>query len=424
MNILHITTHMGGGVGHAISGLVLHDKQNVNGIVLLQKPEKTKYVDLCIEDGVAVYTGDSVDVISTLMSKADIVILHWWHHPVMCKFLYCFPDVPVRLVLWSHVSGCTYPLLFDHFIDKFAKVFFTSKYSLENMSWSESVHEKICNNSSIIYGLGDLPEMLQKKEYGIKHGKFKIGYVGTLARSKIHPEFPCMCKKILSVVPNAEFYLLGDMDSGAWILDEANQHGITDHIHFEGFADNVNKCLTDFDVFGYPLNPYHFGTTENSILEAMSVGLPVVLLDQATEKYIVTHKKDGILANGTDDYIEWISFLAANESLRRQLGFNASKSVYEKFSFKKNLECFQKEVNTIALNEPKRICFDDVLGDTPYDWFLSAVSERDKAFLKKCTYYDLPFIFSEKSKSSIVHFADSYPQDQRLKESMRLLRGH
>ena len=40
MNILHITTHMGGGVGHALSDLTLWDKQNKHKIIILQKPEK------------------------------------------------------------------------------------------------------------------------------------------------------------------------------------------------------------------------------------------------------------------------------------------------------------------------------------------------------------------------------------------------
>ena len=306
MKILHITTHMGGGAGHAISDLVLHDKQNCHCIILLQKPEKTKYIDLCIENGIDVFVEVSIKIIVDLMKKTDIVILHWWHHPLMCRFLNDFPEEPVRLILWSHISGCTYPLLSYRFASKFFKIFFTSQYSLENPNWLESEREKICNMSCVIWGLSEVSAMQSKCDYRLKNDKYKIGYTGTLARSKIHPEFPTICKKILDAVPKAEFYLLGDKESGAWMIDKLQKLGIADKVHLEGDVNNVNDWLRDFDIFGDPLNPYQFATTENSILEAMSVGLPVVLLNQATEKYIVTHKEDGILADGIDDYVAWI----------------------------------------------------------------------------------------------------------------------
>ncbi len=421
IRIIHITTHMGGGVGHAISDLVIHDTRNQHTIILLQKPEKSQYIDLCIKNNIRVFVEDSISEIKLLIAEADIVILHWWHHPIMCKFLYNFPEVFVRLVLWSHISGCTYPMISYQFANKFTRIFFTSKYSLDNSNWTEQERKNIYNKSNIIYGLGELSLMQQKSDYRLKNDKFKIGYVGTLAKSKLHPQFPISCQKILKVLPNAEFYLLGDIESGEWIRTEARELGILDKMHFEGFVDNVNEWLKKFDIFGYPLNPYHFATTENSILEAMSVGLPLVVLNQATEKYIVTHNEDGLLANGIENYVACVIQLAKSEQLRKLLGIHAIKNVYEKFSFKKNVQQFQSEVNKIVLLESSKINFRDILGDEPYNWFLSAVSEKDKSSLFKHQYHKLSPIFIEKTKSSIVHFARSYPENEMLQKHVNLL---
>lgn len=405
---------MGGGVGHAISDLVVHDRRNRNDIVLLQKPEKTKYIDLCIENGIKVYIEASIDKIADKMRNVDIVILHWWHHPVMCRFLHDFPNIPVRLVLWSHISGCTYPMISYEYANKFSRIFFTSKYSLENSNWTNDEKREIIEKSDVIYGLGELSHMQPKLDYGLKSDNIKIGYTGTLTKSKICPEFPVICRKILNVIPNAEFFLLGDKESGAWMRDELLKLGIEDRVHFEGWVDNVNERLIDFDIFGYPLNPYHFGTTENSILEAMSVGLPIVLLNQATEKYIVTHNEDGILADGIEDYVDWVVELIKSEQMRKQLGRNAARSVWDKFSFKKNLERFQSEVNAIASLELSRVNFIDILGNESFDWFISAVSKEDRHILANGELNKIQPIFIEESKSSIIHFASVYPEDERL----------
>lgn len=416
MKILHIASHMGGGVGHAISDLVLWDKQNYHRIVILQKPEKRQYIKKCEENGIDIDEEPTMECIENLMRHTDIVILHWWHHPVMCKFLYDFPDIPVRLVLWSHISGCSYPTLTYQFANKFSKIFLTSEYSLENPYWSEKERKEIADKACIVYGLGQLTKMEQKQDYNINDNTVKIGYVGTLAKSKIHPEFPIICKKILEAVPNVEFYLLGDCESGEWIRNQVKALGITDKIHFEGFVDNVNEWLIQFDVFGYPLNPYHFGTTENSILEAMSVGLPVVLLKQATEKYIVTQDEDGILADGVDGYVSSVVKLVQNEKLRKKLGFKATQSVQKKFSFENNLEHFQRMVKETASLQPQKIDFSNIMGNSPFNWFLSAVHSEDKIPLEKHQYDKMQPILLEKSKSSILHFAVSYPADDKLQE--------
>jgi hypothetical protein len=223
-----------------------------------------------------------------------------------------------------------------------------------------------------------------------------------------------ICKKILELLPSAEFYLVGDKESGTWIENQAKTLGIEQKIHLIGFVDNVNEWLMSFDIFGYPLNPYHFGTTENSILEAMSVGVPIILFNQATEKYILTDNEDGILADGIEDYVVSVVRLANNERLRRQLGENAAINLCRKFSFEKNLQKFQNEVEKMGKQKPTEKSFHDVLGPSPYNWFCSAMNEKDRRVLTMRKYDEMEPIFLEESKSSILHFARSFPEDEKL----------
>ena len=56
---------------------------------------------------------------------------------------------------------------------------------------------------------------------------------------------------------------------------------------FTGFVENVVKLYEQMDVFGYPLNPNHFGTGEQALREAMFVGLPIVAFENPCEKEII-----------------------------------------------------------------------------------------------------------------------------------------
>lgn len=69
------------------------------------------------------------------------------------------------------------------------------------------------------------------------------------------------------------------------------------------FVENVAEPYEQMDVFGYPLNPRHFGTGEQAVREAMFVGLPIVAFDNLCEKEIIQNGVTGLLVKDTEEYI-------------------------------------------------------------------------------------------------------------------------
>ena len=409
--ILHITTHMGGGIGRTISDLVTTERNNEHRIVMLQFPEKDVFVNKCTIAGIMVKCVDfnnenrTFRELEDFLEWCDVVVIHWWHHPIMCKVLCKFPKVPVRVILWSHVSGCSYPYLTPELIDESDWLFVTSECSWENYFWSRKERADIRAKSTKMYGLGKLNQMKEKKKYKLNDTELRIGYIGTFTRSKMHPQFTKMCYEIIKQIPNVKFYLIGDKESGKWIQYEAQEFGIEKYISFEGYVNNVNDYLLSFDIFGYPLNPYHFGTTENSVLEAMSVGLPVVLMNQSAERYIVENHVDGILAKDEQDYVKYIVLLAHDEKVRKRLGQAAKQKIAQAYDYNKHICKFQEKVEFVVCNFEKRTRnFQKILGDTPWQWMLSGTNPKDKILLNEGRLTELPFIFHENSKSSLKHF--------------------
>ena len=57
--VLHITAHLGGGAGKAISGILKYLNQYENTVLLLDEPTETKYVECCKSNGVNVAVAPS-----------------------------------------------------------------------------------------------------------------------------------------------------------------------------------------------------------------------------------------------------------------------------------------------------------------------------------------------------------------------------
>ncbi len=425
---------MGGGVGNALSSLVAYEGVNskesmLHTIIILEDAINKRYINVCVENEITVLMAGKVDV-GLEISKADIVIIHWWNHPAMASFLVSFPDVKSRVILWSHVNGCNYPCLPFEFLNLMDRVLFTTPFSYENTLWTNHQRELIKKNSSIIYGLGDYSNLLPISEIKKhKNEKFNIGYIGTLSKNKIHPNFIEYCHHVYLKVPNAFFIMVGDEAQMNILLSEANKYGIADRFEFTGYSNQIASELSRFDVFAYPLNPDHFGTTENVLIEAMASGIPVVALNHNTEKYIIGNGQNiGLLANDKSDYADCIKLLHDDEVLRKTISKNAKIYIQENFTFSKNINYFRGALQSV-ISVPKKIYnFKKVMGQKPYEWFLTFLGKDKNYFsdtifsesleirnkseeqVKKCR-----LILRESNKSSISHFSEYFPDDKYLK---------
>ncbi|MDR0608659.1 MAG: glycosyltransferase family 4 protein [Planctomycetaceae bacterium] len=399
MKIVHITPHLGTGIGNAYWGITrrVAGVECSHAIVLLEKPEKTFFVDRVRKNGCTIFENPTELEIVTLLKNADIVQINWWHHPLMAKFLDDFPDIPVRLVCWIHVSGCTYPYLRTDFLSRFEQVFFTTPYSYENKEVAEWVqddgggHDK----TSVIYGMGDVSHFFEvKQEY---HRNFHIGYLGTLDFNKLHPDFVKYCATVSAIADNIKFVMIGDASNKNIILQQAIQHGIADRFEFHGFCEDVGKELSQLDCMGYLLNPYHFGATENVVLETMAAGVPVILMNQNTEKYIVENNKNGFLIHNPDEYYTIIELLYRNPKERSRIAKNAKVRIEKNYSTEDNTKKLYSFYEKMMQYSKQTKKFRNIFGNSPSDWFLHFV-EHERAMFHENRLTELPEIFKGNRK--------------------------
>lgn len=427
VKILHLAVHMGGGVGKAISGVCIgSEKKYHTDIVLLEKPNDYFYVNQARKNGISVYVMPEYNQLDKLISMADIVIINWWGHPLMIRFLQNFPQKLCRCIIWNHVNGCTYPYLPAEFLLKFSGIMFTTPYSYSNNMWSEYERECIARLSDVVYGMGNFtPSEIQAKSNYLHGEKFIIGYLGTIDYAKINRNFLDYYEEAIKSIPDIKICMLGHVSDE--IQKEITARNLDTYFELPGHVNDIEEYIYQFDVFAYLLTPENYATTENALLEAMAYGIPIVVLDNELEKHIIKNNVNGYVVSDVNEFRERIAFLHDVQNAER-IGCSAREFVINEYSADKNVDRYDV-ICQAALSEHKKIyAFTDILGSDGYEAFAyfsqtagniitEMVRSNSSGVLDK-----LNPIFYSANKGSLYQYFRYYPDDERLRKMVDFFR--
>lgn len=329
---------MGGGVGSVLRSYLqyetssgLHEHQLI-ALETLNAQSK----DLLSNLGIAFFEGIYHDKrkLNDLVSESDVLLLHWWNHPLLQDLLLNFEIPENRMVIWCHISGSESPnVICDYILDLPDRFIFTTPLSkftpsvASNFSragkqltyiWStmgfESIESQFIENSN-------------KGDQVIK----KIGYVGNLDETKVHSRFFDIFSKVkqsyfsLEIIgPQTSFF---DSLSDSSVFRKFTNYGyVTESEKFE--------IMRGLDVFAYPLARHHYGTCDQSIQEAMMFGLPTVVFNNPMESFMIQNGVNGLIARNETEFVTHIESLLTDHSLRTRLGNNAHQYAINHFSIK------------------------------------------------------------------------------------------
>jgi len=384
--ILHITPHLGGGVGRVLLNYlskVRDDPSIVHSVVCLdyanhKAVEVAKNIGLSLFDKMSAKKQEILDIIA----DSDIVLIHWWNHPLLYDFLVREQLPPCRVIMWSHNSGFHPPGVFTDKVLAYPDLFvFTTPMSYKTKEIQNLTDEQK-KSLSVVWSTGGVKHVKSVKPK--THTGFNVGYIGTVDYAKMHPDFLNICNQVN--IPNVKFIVCGE-PSEKEIKKEAKELGIAEKFNFTGLVSDITEYLSIFDIFGYPLAPYHYGTCDQVLAESMAAGVVPVVLANQMESYMVKDGITGIVAKDKEEYIKALQELYHNRKLRNKLSQRAKEYAMRTFSLEKMVYEWEKIFNGV-LDFPKTVRKwknskkgEDIL---PKDVFLESLGHHGKDFVSYC----------------------------------------
>ncbi|HEX2474120.1 MAG TPA: glycosyltransferase [Lacipirellulaceae bacterium] len=131
-----------------------------------------------------------------------------------------------------------------------------------------------------------------RRELGLGETDPVVGIVAALRPEKNHELFLEMARRVVSHLPAARFLVVGEGPRREPLEGMSRELGLQSHVQFLGSRNDVPRLLSAMDVFALTS---HVEANPVSILEAMSIGRPVVATNVGSIHEAVSDGKTGFL---------------------------------------------------------------------------------------------------------------------------------
>lgn len=351
MKVLNITPHLGGGVGTSMEDYIRqsHSLGIENSIFCLdsciEKPDLGSIPTSFIEDA---FWRDRQLLLEEIV-MCDVILVHYWNHPLLTVFLSETKLPKSKLVFWCHNSGLFEPHIIPNYVANIAsKIIFSSAISTKanNFDYLDSAGISpttvpTVRNLDAFFEIGD--SRVEKKSTS------NVVYVGTVSKSKMHSDSAFIFSELsrrgfsVKVVGGPDHEILA-----------AEVRALGGTVEIFGKEKEVLKFYESADLFIYPLRPDHYGTGEQVLLEAMASGLPVVAFDNPAERAILRQFKWGRLVSSVDEFLSSVMELTCDPKnlfcMTQEISLKA-RSVYESGGMAKQIVEHLKQVSSSGNTE-------------------------------------------------------------------------
>jgi glycosyltransferase involved in cell wall biosynthesis len=169
-----------------------------------------------------------------------------------------------------------------------------------------------------------------KKEYGIREDQKIIGVVGRLNPEKGQLVFLKAFRKVLKRFPSVTALIIGEGQDREELEAYCNKHEMRESVRFTGYQEKISSFYQILDILVLPSLSEGL---PNTVLEAMSFGIPVVATSVGGVPEVINNENGILVPPGDHEtLVDGITRLLQDDQLRRALGIKGKDSLYPRFS--------------------------------------------------------------------------------------------
>lgn len=181
------------------------------------------------------------------------------------------------------------------------------------------------------------PEAPFRAEFGIGGGDPVVGMAAQFIHRKGHHVLLEAIPGVLEAHPRARFLLFGRGPLLEEVVDRVRKAGLTEHVFFPGFRDDLPGLLPCLDILAHPALREGLGII---LLQAAASAVPVVASRAGGIPEAVVDGENGILVPPGDPaaLAEALSSLLSDQGLAEAMGQAGRALVRERFSVDRMVE--------------------------------------------------------------------------------------
>jgi glycosyltransferase involved in cell wall biosynthesis len=183
-------------------------------------------------------------------------------------------------------------------------------------------------------------------ELGIGATDPVVGIVAALRPEKNHELFLEMARRVLQQLPATRFLIVGDGPRRAALENRTQELGIAERILFVGSRGDVPRMLAAMDVFALTS---HIEANPLSILEAMSVGRPVVATNVGSIHEATVDGQTGFLVTPGDaaQFADRVLRLLNAPLASHAMGLTAREAVVRRWSIEAMVLGYERLIESV-----------------------------------------------------------------------------
>jgi glycosyltransferase involved in cell wall biosynthesis len=350
MRVLHVIDRLGaGGPSRAIAGEVAKARRlglpQEHRLAVLEPGSAPPMVIAAHRAGIALRRTPDPAWLAESIAWAEVVVAEYWNTPALTEFLEADRGA-ARLVLRCRVAGLRPPQVLAEDTAAAADHLVIGSPATKTLGWLAAPAWRA--RVSVIPAVADVTRL---QGFAPRpHSGFVVAYVGTVGGTKMHPRFVAM--SAAARIPDARFVVCGGEDPA--LVAAAARLGAADRFVFRGFVEDVRAVLEEADVFGYPLRPEAYASSDLSLQEAMWCGIPPVVLPHAGIGWMVEHERSGLVAADEGGYGAALERLHARPDERARLGQGARDRARAAFDADRMGVLFDAVLRRVVAAPPRR----------------------------------------------------------------------